>query len=160
MHFVQGSYASWIHWSSLKKLTSNWMREILFNFQKVLNKSQILCRQVWTDAYRRRINPVFINSILSWSFHLTVNSSQFYGTSNSLLASSWKVNRLQLSPQESLQQEKEIVQNIVIPLFKFVLRLCLENHAFLLLLILIGILKKQERYPEGLHRQSLRDELW
>lgn len=154
MHFVRGSHALWIHWSSLKKLTSTWMREFLFDFQKVLNKIQILCRQMWTDAYSRRIILIFINCILSWSFHLATNSSHFDGTSSSLLASSRKVHGLQFSPQESLQQEKEIVQIIVIPLFKSVLHVCLENYAFLIFLILTGILKKQERYPEGLHRQS------
>lgn len=147
----------WIHWCSLKKLTSKWMREILFDFQEVLNKIQIWCRQMWTVAYRRRIILIFMNCILSWSYHLTVNSIQFCGTSSSLLASSQKVNRLQLSPKESLQQEKEIVQIIVIPLFKSVLHLCLENLAFLIFLILTGILKKQERYSEGLHRQSKRE---
>lgn len=154
MHFVRGNHVPWIHWCSLKKLTSKWMREILFDFQEVLNKIQIWCRKMWTVAYRRRIILIFINFILSWSYHLTVNSIQFCGTSSSLLASSQKVNRLQLSPEESLQQEKEIVQIIVIPLFKSVLgKPCLSDFPY----FNRNIEKNQERYSEGLHRQSKRE---
>lgn len=61
-----------------EKLTSKWMREILSDFQKVLHQIQSLCIQMWTDAYRIRVILILINFILSWFFHLAVNSSQFF----------------------------------------------------------------------------------
>lgn len=109
--FCKGKPCIMTTFEIFEELTSKWMRENLLNFQKVLNKREIVCRQRCTVAYRR----IVITCILNY-LSVSLYSSQFYGISSSLVSSSQKVDRQQLpTPRNHCNREKKQYRSLLFP---------------------------------------------